>query len=66
MKDLFDVDYSGPGLAGVDEVGRGPLAGDVVADQVRAQPVRAVRAVLVGSIELDAAARAPGLLKHRG
>ena len=29
--DLFRPDYCGPGIAGVDEVGRGPLAGDVVA-----------------------------------
>lgn len=38
MKDLLDVDYSGPGLAGVDEVGRGPLAGDVVAAAVILDP----------------------------
>ena len=31
VPDLFTLDYEGPGLAGVDEVGRGPLAGDVVA-----------------------------------
>ena len=31
MEDLFRFDCHGPGLAGVDEVGRGPLAGDVVA-----------------------------------
>ncbi|MEM6580189.1 MAG: ribonuclease HII [Pseudomonadota bacterium] len=30
MNDLFETDYMGPGVAGVDEVGRGPLAGDVV------------------------------------
>lgn len=34
MDDLFQAEYSGPGLAGVDEVGRGPLAGDVVAAAV--------------------------------
>jgi ribonuclease HII len=34
MKDLFDVSYQGIALAGVDEVGRGPLAGDVVAAAV--------------------------------
>ncbi len=31
---LFEVDFHGPGIAGVDEVGRGPLAGDVVAAAV--------------------------------
>jgi len=34
MDDLFRTDFDGPGLAGVDEVGRGPLAGDVVAAAV--------------------------------
>lgn len=38
MKDLFQVNYEGPGLAGVDEVGRGPLAGDVVAAAVILDP----------------------------
>lgn len=38
MKDLFEVDYTGPNLAGVDEVGRGPLAGDVVAAAVILDP----------------------------
>lgn len=38
MKDLFEVDYAGPNLAGVDEVGRGPLAGDVVAAAVILDP----------------------------
>ena len=38
MKDLFDVNYNGPGLAGVDEVGRGPLAGKVVAAAVILDP----------------------------
>ncbi|MDE0950196.1 MAG: ribonuclease HII [Halioglobus sp.] len=38
MKDLFDVNYNGPGLAGVDEVGRGPLAGEVVAAAVILDP----------------------------
>lgn len=32
--DLFDLEYQGQLLAGVDEVGRGPLAGDVVAAAV--------------------------------
>ena len=31
---LFEVAFNGPGIAGVDEVGRGPLAGDVVAAAV--------------------------------
>lgn len=31
---LFEVDFHSPGIAGVDEVGRGPLAGDVVAAAV--------------------------------
>jgi ribonuclease HII len=34
MEDLFTVSYTGTLLAGVDEVGRGPLAGDVVAAAV--------------------------------
>jgi ribonuclease HII len=42
MQDLFEVDYHGPNLAGVDEVGRGPLAGDVVAAAVILDPQRPV------------------------
>tara|TARA_R110002072_G_scaffold1815_8_gene15335 strand:- start:20328 stop:20927 length:600 start_codon:yes stop_codon:yes gene_type:complete len=38
VKDLFDVNYNGSGLAGVDEVGRGPLAGKVVAAAVILDP----------------------------
>jgi ribonuclease HII len=38
LKDLFEVDYAGSDLAGVDEVGRGPLAGDVVAAAVILDP----------------------------
>ena len=38
MDDLFQLPYEGPGLAGVDEVGRGPLAGDVVAAAVILDP----------------------------
>ncbi len=38
MDDLFAVDYGRPDLAGVDEVGRGPLAGDVVAAAVILDP----------------------------
>lgn len=38
MSDWFAIDYEAPGLAGVDEVGRGPLAGDVVAAAVILDP----------------------------
>jgi ribonuclease HII len=40
--DSFEVDYNGPALAGVDEVGRGPLAGDVVAAAVMLDPQRPI------------------------
>jgi ribonuclease HII len=42
MDDLFRTDFDGPGLAGVDEVGRGPLAGDVVAAAVILDPKRPI------------------------
>ena len=42
MDDLFQVDYEGADLAGVDEVGRGPLAGDVVAAAVILDPVQPI------------------------
>ena len=42
MDDLFRVDPATPGIAGVDEVGRGPLAGDVVAAAVILDPERPV------------------------
>ncbi len=42
MGELFHIDYRGPGLAGVDEVGRGPLAGDVVAAAVILDPARPI------------------------
>ena len=42
MKDTFEVGYSGSALAGVDEVGRGPLAGDVVAAAVMLDPHRPI------------------------
>lgn len=42
MKETFEVDYQGALLAGVDEVGRGPLAGDVVAAAVILDPQRPV------------------------
>jgi ribonuclease HII len=38
LGDLFTDDYPAEGLAGVDEVGRGPLAGDVVAAAVILDP----------------------------
>lgn len=38
MDDLFQVSYQGTDIAGVDEVGRGPLAGDVVAAAVILDP----------------------------
>ena len=40
--DLFAPDYDGELLAGVDEVGRGPLAGDVVAAAVILDPARPI------------------------
>lgn len=42
MEDLFEVTYSGTDLAGVDEVGRGPLAGEVVAAAVILDPLNPV------------------------
>lgn len=42
MDDLFEPDYQGADLAGVDEVGRGPLAGDVVAAAVILDPQRPI------------------------
>lgn len=38
MNDLFQVSYEGIDIAGVDEVGRGPLAGDVVTAAVILDP----------------------------
>jgi ribonuclease HII len=38
MDDLFVTEYKGDNIAGVDEVGRGPLAGDVVAAAVILDP----------------------------
>ncbi|MDX9873548.1 MAG: ribonuclease HII, partial [Spongiibacteraceae bacterium] len=40
--DLFQCSYDGPLLAGVDEVGRGPLAGAVVAAAVILDPERPI------------------------
>lgn len=42
MDDLFQVSYEGVDIAGVDEVGRGPLAGDVVAAAVILDPARPI------------------------
>lgn len=39
---IADIDYAGPALAGVDEVGRGPLAGEVVAAAVMLDPQRPI------------------------
>ena len=56
MEDLFQPDYHGAGIAGVDEVGRGPLAGDVVAAAVILDPDRPI-AGLRDSKALSAARR---------
>ncbi|GAB3289599.1 ribonuclease HII [Parahaliea aestuarii] len=69
MDDLFHVSFDGPDLAGVDEVGRGPLAGDVVAAAVILDPQRPIaglrdskklsearREVLAGTIRQQALA----------
>lgn len=42
MDDLFACTYAGELLAGVDEVGRGPLAGDVMAAAVILDPRRPI------------------------
>ncbi len=42
MVDLFTPDYEGSDIAGVDEVGRGPLAGDVVAAAVILDPAHPI------------------------
>jgi ribonuclease HII len=56
MNDLFCPDYQGHGIAGVDEVGRGPLAGDVVAAAVILDPARPIEG-LRDSKKLSAARR---------
>ncbi len=56
VEDLFRVDFEGPGIAGVDEVGRGPLAGDVVAAAVILDPARPIDG-LRDSKKLSAARR---------
>lgn len=55
-KDLFACAYAGNLLAGVDEVGRGPLAGDVVAAAVILDPSKPVDG-LADSKKLSAARR---------
>ena len=54
--DLFSDNYPARGLAGVDEVGRGPLAGDVVAAAVILDPDQPI-AGLDDSKKLTAARR---------
>ncbi|MFV8818272.1 ribonuclease HII [Haliea sp. E17] len=56
MKDLFEPSWEGADIAGVDEVGRGPLAGDVVAAAVILDPARPI-AGLRDSKKLTAARR---------
>lgn len=43
MSDSFKPAYQGTDIAGVDEVGRGPLAGDVVAAAVILDPARPIQ-----------------------
>jgi ribonuclease HII len=56
MNDLFVMEYQGTDFAGVDEVGRGPLAGEVVAAAVILDPQRPI-AGLRDSKKLSAARR---------
>lgn len=56
MKELFDVSWGDPMVAGVDEVGRGPLAGEVVAAAVILDPLRPI-AGLRDSKKLSASRR---------
>lgn len=56
MDDLFRADYEGADIAGVDEVGRGPLAGDVVTAAVILDPDRPIEG-LRDSKKLTAARR---------
>jgi ribonuclease HII len=42
MVEFYQVDYKGQLLAGVDEVGRGPLAGDVVTAAVILDPLQPI------------------------
>jgi len=56
MRDLPEVHYDGLALAGVDEAGRGPLAGEVVAAAVILDPQRPITG-LRDSKKLSAARR---------
>ncbi|MDG2046655.1 MAG: ribonuclease HII [Halioglobus sp.] len=56
MKDFFASTYKGTAMAGVDEVGRGPLAGDVVAAAVMLNPQQPIEG-LRDSKKLTAARR---------
>ncbi len=56
MLDLFSCAYTGDLLAGVDEVGRGPLAGDVVTAAVILDPRKPIDG-LADSKKLSAARR---------
>jgi ribonuclease HII len=56
VRDLCEVDWGGPAIAGVDEVGRGPLAGEVVAAAVILDPLRPI-AGLRDSKKLSASRR---------
>lgn len=56
MNDLFTCDFSRADLAGVDEAGRGPLAGEVVAAAVILDPLRPIDG-LRDSKKLNAARR---------
>jgi len=56
-EDLFSCLYTGALLAGVDEVGRGPLAGDVLAAAVILDPAQPIDG-LADSKKLTAARRA--------
>jgi ribonuclease HII len=56
MRDLFEAPWGHPAIAGVDEVGRGPLAGEVVAAAVILDPLRPIEG-LRDSKKLSAARR---------
>ncbi len=56
MDDLFPAQLTGPAIAGVDEAGRGPLAGEVVAAAVILDPLRPIEG-LRDSKKLTAARR---------
>lgn len=66
MRDLFDVHWDDPTVAGVDEAGRGPLAGDVVAAAVILDPLRPIEG-LRDSKKLTAPRREllAGLIRER-